>query len=530
MRAIIRALRLAALGLSLAPAASALHAQEGAIDVVVTYIAGSNVYLNAGAERGLGTGDTLLVFSESHGRALGAFRVISSAEGRAVVTFAGRPFPVTRGARLRVAASSSARAAATAEPAAQPRAVAQLGSARRTRTLRMSGRLALDFGVLESSTEAGDGSAAVERRFATPALRLRTTVHDLPGGLSFVTNLRAATRLSSNDAIQPDGSLRIYQASLGKEFRAVPLSFQVGRFYNPYESFSGYWDGLLVRLGRSGLGAGISVGFQPERGNEGFSSDLPKYGAFLDYQYSGGGVRYRADVAFNELRPRIGVSAQRFAGLSQRFYWRRLGLTQRIRFDQRAGGGAWELTQLELRAAVPIARPLTALFGYSYWATPILELSAGLDTDSLALAGLERERANVGLAYNLSRGSIGADVTANKMDDGDISYTYAAHFGFARTGLGGLGFFGSASYWEHDATSTLHLAPGVSRTFGRLESRFSYSRYAYANRAGSLVTHALDLSLTFPFTRRWYGLLQGRVQRGKTLNSYSLYSGLWLSF
>ena len=94
----------------------------------------------------------------------------------------------------------------------------------------------------------------------------------------------------------------------------------------------------------------------------------------------------------------------------------------------------------------------------------------------------------------------------------------------------GLGFFGWASYWKRDATETLYITPGITRRLGALETRASYSRYSYANASATVVTHTLDLSLTLPITRRWYVLLQGRAQRGKTLNSNSLYSSLWLSF
>jgi hypothetical protein len=526
----IRSLFATALCLSLLPFGTA-DAQDQRLATVVVYIAGADIYLDAGSDQGLSPGDTLRVYSEPDGRLLGTFMVISSTRERAVVTFAGRPFPVTRGAYLQVATSGAAQPqrddAAAASAIADPR---RTGPGPVHRSPRLSGRLSFDLGMLESTTTVGDGLDPVERRFATPSLRLRATVNDLPAGMSFNTNLRAAARMSSTDVVQPPRSLRVYQASLGKSFEGVPLQFQLGRFYNPYETFSGYWDGLLVHVGRSGLGGGFAVGFQPERGNEKFTTDVAKYGAFLDYRYASSRFSYWADLSFNEQRPRSGSTNHRFAGLSQRLRWGRVGLSQRIRFDSRDDRPGWELTQLELRTALPLGRRLSAHIGYSFYRPLYLLSTFELEPDTIGLQAYRRERGSFGLAYDMWGGTIGADITANRLDGGSISYTYGTHFSVPRSAMLGLGYFGWASYWKRDATTTLYITPGITRTFGSLETRASYSYYSYANASAKVITHTLDLSLSLPLTRRWYVLLQGRVQRGKTLNSNSLYSGFWLSF
>jgi hypothetical protein len=651
---------LTALALCAIPAllAGPARAQEQRLQVVVVYIAGANVYIDAGTERGISEGDTLDVFSDPAGNRLGAFQVVSSTRERAVLAFAGRPFAVTRGVTLQVVprtplrASPAARTTHTARAILHPengseiqawftisddgRRLAVTGTATglrpgslytsflyggntvargpnactaesgglslglgrwnvdvagngtltttltgdkyvpiseigtvsvrdvslafelvacgeavtqraprtaaagqpsggrasrsASRSTNLSGRLSVDINVLESTTQLGETQPPIERLYTTPSVRLRTTVNELPWGFDFTTNLRATSFMSNNEAVQPTQSLRVYQASIGKSFRSVPLQFQLGRFYNPYETFSGYWDGLVVHVGRSGLGAGFAVGFQPNRGNEDFSTDLPKYGAFIDYQYSGGSVRYYADLSYNELRPSNGLLGHRFVGLSQRFQWNRFGLSQRLRVDRNAGTDKWELTQLEVRTTLPLGRRLTALVGYSYWRSLFFLGTTTPEVTELAATAYERERGSFGLSYSMWSGTIGADVTMNRLEGDEISYTYGSHFSFPRTPLLGFGLFGSANYWERGTAKTLYLTPGITRSFGRLESRLSYSRYSFTNGPSTLITHTFDMSLTFPVTRRWYLLVQGRAQRSPTLNSNSVYSGLWLSF
>src|SRR5690606_2302505 len=76
----------AALLLVLAASAVPAAAQDAAprVRARVTYIAGSNVYFDAGAERGIRAQDTLAVFREADGVRLGAVAVLSVTDARAV--------------------------------------------------------------------------------------------------------------------------------------------------------------------------------------------------------------------------------------------------------------------------------------------------------------------------------------------------------------------------------------------------------------------------------------------------------------
>lgn len=502
--------------------------QEQRLSAVVEYIAGTNIYLGIGSDAGIGANDTVFVYDDGGDEPLGALVVISTSQGRSVATFAGDPFPVTRGRVLNVAFNpgaaprtpAPARRTVGATTASVQRRLAGGGGA----SPRASGRLSLDVNLIGSTTKpSGEEAAAIDRRFTTPALRLRMTVAQLPGGLTFNTSLRAASRIASDEAIEPRQSFRVYQASLERKFETLPVQMQLGRFYNPFEAFSGYWDGLLVHLGEEGLGIGGAVGFQPYQSNEDISTDVPKYAAFLNYRKSRGAVRYYADLSGHMLQPRNGLPRRTYLGLSQRFYWNRLHLSQRLQVDRDPVDEKWVITQLDLRSSIPIGGKLSLMGQYSV-RRPFLV------SQTINPISAKSERASAGLTYYLFSGTVGADVTANRWDDSGISLTYSSHFSFPRTPLLGLGFRAAGSYWKRESITTFYVSPGIQRSFGSLQSELSYQRYTTERPSDYDVSDAIELFITFPIGRRLFYTLQGRTQWGDTLESNSLYTGFWVSF
>jgi hypothetical protein len=498
------------------------------LSVVVEYIAGTNIYLGAGTDVGITVNDTLLVYGASNDEKLGLFLVMSSTQERSMVTFAGDPFPVTRGSVLQIAPRSEATTGS--RPADTPRGgptdlpVSRAANRAVKRSPRASGRLSIDVNVLDSTTKpGGDQAVAIDRRFTTPAVRLRMRIAQLPGGLTLNTNFRAASRFASGAGIEPTQSLRIYQASLEKSFQSVPVQMHAGRFYNPFETFSGYWDGLLLHVGGEGLGVGVAAGFQPYLTNEDFRTDVPKYSAFVNYRKSSGAVRYYADLSGHKLQPSEARLDRTYIGLSQRLYWNRFSISQRLQVDRYPLNDRWTVTQLDVRSSIPMGRNLSLLGRYSLRKSSV----AAPADDPIPTS---RERATVGFAYYFFSGNIGADVTANRWDSSDISLTYASHLNFPRTPLLGLGFRAAASHWKRGNLATLYLSPGIRHSSGRLQSELSYQRYSTEGSSQTVVSEALELFLTFPIARKLFYTLQGRGQWGDVLNSNSLYTGIWLSF
>lgn len=501
----------------------AAHAQQG-LDVVVEFIAGSNLYISAGTERGINADDTLLVYTEADGVLLGEFVVVSATRERAVVAFVSSPFPATRGKGLYVVFKHSL-VAPPPQPVAPTEARQPPGSSEGG--MRISGRLSLDVNALQTRSEAPDiGVEPTERTFTTPTARLRAALTHLPGDLRLQVNMRASSRYSS-DPVQPDESFRVYQASLERDWKAA--QFRLGRFYNRYETYSGYWDGFLLHLGGDGFGLGGAVGFQPDRSNELFSRDLPKYTVFLNAGHRGRSVRYATDLSFHQLMPRNGLPNHMYGGWSQRLQVGGFQLSHNLQVDRDPTTSKWVVTQLLARTAIPLGRRVNLRARYALRQPYPITLVEPLITT-------RRDQGSVGLWFWLGNGSLGADVTVNQVRNESRSYTYAGSFSFPNTAILGLGFSSSISYWMLADRKVLYVSGALSRTFGRVQLQASYYRYqtdelsTALDQLTTILAHTGELSLSFPLARRLYSSLQGRIQRGENQNNNNLYASLWLNF
>jgi hypothetical protein len=468
----------------LALAAPRAEAQDQGLRAVIEQIAGSDVYLSVGSEAGLAASDTVQAYRDGDGEYLGALRVVAVSASRSVVTFLDRPFPLTRGTVLQLrftAAPAAAPAAAAAAPAVQTP----------TRSgPRVRGRFSLDFNGMQSTTTwMSNVEERVERRFASPSMSLRLVATQLPGGLTFETTGRATYRYSDPEIVQPDLSVRVYQVSIAKEFDNAPIQFRLGRFYNPYELYSGYWDGALLRVGGRGFGVGVVAGFQPDRANEGPSTDLPKYTAFADYAVGRRTVRYTGDL-----------QVDRDPELSE-----------------------WKLTRARVTAAVPLARGFTLNGRYVHDRPYFLFRT----TDLLPFA---RDQVGGGFDWFGGNASFRADVTANRFDEGGWSMSYGGSFGFQRTGILGLGLNAGGTYWTLEGSTALQAFGDLTRRFGRVDVRGSYQFYRTEWDPTVVVTHTGGLSLTVPLGARVYTMLQARTQQGANLVSNSIQFSLWTSF
>lgn len=511
------------------------HGQEKQLEVTVQYIAGPNVYLDVGSGDGLAAGDTLRVMKA--GSSTGSWRVISSSRTKTVVTFAGAPFPVTRGERFLIRFVPHERTAEvteseppideTSKPVVERASLlTDSGKERKRRKsqsrrpVRVTGRLFMEMNTLRSSTKyQANTLVRNDRTFLTPTAGLRASVSNLPGGLRMNVNTRISQRTSFNSTVGDLRSIRIYQASIERAFEAFQI--KAGRFYDPFENFNGYWDGLLVRLGGDGFGGGFAAGFEPDRADEQFSADLPKASVFLDYQYRKGDVRYEAETSVHQVRPRSDYDTHTFFGWSQSFRWNRLRLSQNLQLDRHPTTGAWEISRLQVRASIPLSRHLLATGRY-FVRRPYLLTRVG---DPF---GIRRVQGHVGLMVNFSGGTAGVTVSGNRVQGTLPNYTYSTYFNLTQTGFLGLGVSAAASYWSRDAASTLYVSGGLNRMFGRVRSHLRLARYQSDTGGARLTSHTITLSLNFPVHRRFFAGIQARTQFGQNLTSTSLYTSLWM--
>ncbi|HMB92090.1 MAG TPA: hypothetical protein VKP65_14655 [Rhodothermales bacterium] len=533
------------LGLLMGLAAD-VQAQDALVPARVTYLAGQNLYLDAGRDVGVMPDDTLSVYRD--GALIGRLVVVSSISDRSVVTFSGEPFPVTLGTTLQLRTPGTpvppeleAEPIPELEPVEEQPAVVEeepvspheepkpTRSSRAEKT-RVAGRVMLSMNALQSSTQwQTNGGGSSQRTFVTPSLNLHLTISDLPQDLRVRTRLRGDYRYSSGRPIDPAFSFRAYELVVEKAFTGFDV--QAGRFSNRYATGDGYWDGVLIHVGDRKTGIGTALGFMPDRSNEGFSAEMPRYGGFAHIEVGDrSSVTYEVEAAYNEIRPTNDLLNHRFASLSHRVRWQGLSLRNDVQVDRNPISSEWVASRITVRGAWVPATGIT-LHGryrvrqpYSIYRTQ-------------SILSFRRDQIGAGTSLRLGPVVLGGDAAVNFVEDNRSGrerdgQTVSGYLQVPRTGVLDLGFSSNSSYWSDDDGSSFFLTTGLTRSFGdaRLRVQYQFYRTATANLPDPLVSNTVALHATLPLGGGLYTSSQVRLQRSSTLSSASLYTSLWLSF
>ncbi|MDH3208735.1 MAG: hypothetical protein OEO79_19210 [Gemmatimonadota bacterium] len=509
----------------LALSAGAAAAQEvPRVPVLVDYVGVEGVYLTVGTEQGAQAGDTLTVYaSDTDLTPLGILVLTAAARVRSVATMVGPSFDLASGDEIFI---PLAPVVVAAEPTDQPTvpAVVVTQAERTTETggPSMSGRISFNVDARETRTSwEGDLFGTTRRRFATPVTSLSLRIADLPGGVRVETNVRASYRYSDGVAIQPERSVRIYNVTAIKTFENAPLEFRLGRFYNPYEPYSAYWDGALMRVGgRSGPGIGIVAGFEPQRGNEGFSQDVSKITGFADFSARGGSWSYTTDMSFHVVRSDVaGLFDQTFAGWSQQLSLGRITFNQRLRMDREEGTTKWSLAQLRVRAGLAITGPLRLNVAYS-------RMRPGLFRGLLPVLSPERQEITAGFSIFEGRRSLMFDVGTTQWADEARGLSFS---GSASAYLGPLQIYASGRHWSRTGMSTIAAAPGVGFAWGWLATRLGYQRYQ-TKSTETFTSQSGTIDFTATPTGAFWITLGGEQQWGSTFEGTRLRFSVGKSF
>jgi len=524
-RARLAAIALGA-GLSLAPA-PALAQEAPRTAVVIDYVGVEGIYLPVGTEQGVQVGDTLDVFlADTASTPVGRVAFTAASRSRSVVMAVEPGFAVARGDSIfmplpGVAAEIEEEPLAAAVVAAAPAAVAPAVQAQRSGP-RVSGRIALDVEARETRTsfQNEDLFGTTRRRFATPVTSMSLRVSDLPGGLRLEMNGRASYRYSDVAAIEPTTSVRIYNLAVAKDFEGAPVQVRAGRFYNPYEAYSAYWDGALLRVGGRRGGIGVVAGFEPERSNEQFSPDIPKVTGFADFSVRRGSLRYSTDLSFHVVRPKVeGLLDQSFAGWTQRVSAGPVSVNQRLRVDRDPSTGKWTLGQLRVRGGLDLVGPLHLNVGFARTRPAILR-------GAPAELSPERDEVTGGLSVFTGNHAVSFDVGALQWEGEGRGLSLSAA---ASTRLGAVSLFASGRHWSRDDMTSISAAPGFGFDIGWVNTRLGYQFYR-TESIDTLVSQAANIELTGRFSSRYWVTLRADQQWGDQLEGTRLRLSIGRSF
>lgn len=512
---------------------SRVTAQPKTLQARVEYISGDAIYLNVGQQDGLVKGDTVYVYIRK--QPAGPMRVINAASGSSSVTYAGKPFALTRGQvveiRFKAEMTREEQQAAAGTAGPKRKSILERGRGQRTsptgyrRSTTVHGRLSFGLNGTYSTTQWNSAqSYKVKRTFLSPYAGLSLNADELARGLSADINLRWTYRYSSRTPIHPAQAVYIYRMQLEKSFDKLPLHISAGRFYNRYESFSGFWDGVMLRYGSEGAGVGVIGGFQPIRSNEQPGTDLPKYSAFTYFEKRTGDFVSSSELSLSAVYPRNGWLDHRFVGAHQLFRYGPHYLSADIQVDEKPGpSSSYTLSELQLRGQTEIGKGLYLHASYRQRQPYRIWSGAGP-------VSYKRESYGGGFSYRMKGSSLGGGLTVSDSRITNPSYSWSGYARVNRTRFWKLGFDLSGSYWNGSGHRSMIVSPGLTRWFGPSELQLGYTLYHSDFGSSGMTTHSVRLTGFTPLFRKWYLNAQLRSELGELLMNQSLYIGIWKAF
>ncbi|MFN8588438.1 MAG: hypothetical protein U0704_11645 [Candidatus Eisenbacteria bacterium] len=251
----------------------------------VTYVSGSNVYLEIGALQGVQVGDTLQVFRD--GKLVARLRTAYVSSKRAACDTLWTASPPRAGDEARydsraaevAARADSVRAAATVADSSRRAALLPPASpnAKSVTRQRLRGRV----GARWLSVNTTDGAS-----FRQPALDVRLDGRNVAQGrmdLSFDMRNRRTTRNYSGGDSKTDQQARVYRATVTLRTRDSNRRITVGRQSSPLLASVHLFDGGLIELGDARRTVGVFSGTQPDPVKYSFSGKVLQYGGFAEW-------------------------------------------------------------------------------------------------------------------------------------------------------------------------------------------------------------------------------------------------------
>ena len=510
-----------------------LHAQDVEQDARIEQISGSNVYINLGGENGINTGDTLFVYQKKE--LLGMMVVVSAASQSSSLSFADQPFSLTRGQTITV---SFKKKTTTKQP--EPREkepVAETRTSILDRNNKTGERKAavkikpliggsvmfgenMNYSVTHDNKFVRQG---VTRLYASPFSNINLHARKLPHQFDISMNMKWSYRYTDARRITPANVFRFYRLRVDKKMGSLPLYISAGRFYNRYEIFSGFWDGVMARVGSRRSGVGVISGFEPIRSNEGFTPDLPKYSFFAYHDYYSHDFNSSTEVAMSAIYPRNSWQDHLFLGAHQQIRFNRHRLTARVQVDQNPANQKWIVSQVLLRGYLAVTPKLT-LHGVFNRRRPY-RMWSGIDPISYL-----RTQYNGGFSYRTDNYFAGGDFTINNSEQIDISRSYSGYFRIHDTHFWDLGFNVNAFAWTSGSLRSIRVEPGFTRWFGKKQVQFSYQFYTSKYFSNANITHGISLQMNTPLWKSWYLNARAQSEYGSLLINNSLFFSVWKSF
>ena len=247
----------------------------------VTYLSGPSIYVEAGRDDGLETGDTLEVVRD--GKTIATLAVAYLSPHRAACTAAAVAAPIAVGDEVRYtphrrpaaatgATAAAAGTAAAGTPAASGAAVHH-GSG-------LHGRAGVRYLAVKDHTAADAG-------FTQPALDLYLSDYGV-GSFDFLLDVRSRRtyRTSPSEVDSIDTYNNVYRANAVWHLADPRQRVSIGRQFAPSLSVMGLFDGALYEFNPGRWSVGAFAGTEPDPVGLKPSGDVHDYGGYWQYRAS----------------------------------------------------------------------------------------------------------------------------------------------------------------------------------------------------------------------------------------------------
>jgi len=316
-------------------------------------------------------------------------------------------------------------------------------------------------------------------------------------------------------------SFYIYQAYLQHENRSFHV--RIGRFYNRYEPYSRFWDGLLVHYGTRGVGAGLAAGFLPRRSIEIISFQRPRFSLFTHAEKRLGTLRVGSDLSFHQIRPSAPLRTHQYIGWStwMRTAWMRASSEWQL--DRDPESKHWRSSRVYLRGTF---HP-TQWFSFHLRYQMRQYYSIWRSTNFFSPL---RQQIALGLTIEPSIYQLSILVARHYYQHqlSGTSYTLGLHTG--KIPLLQASWNTSLGAWQNTLGNSRYLSTSLTRSFRKLRLTIGYQWYHSQLYEQALTTHQAVFHLSLPVYRRIRWDVHTRLQGGSHLRQIHLYSRISVPF
>lgn len=492
------------------------------LNAKIAYLSNSQLYITAGTEAGIFTNDTVFVSVQT--KAQSAYKVISSSSKTALLQALETPLMVTIGQEIRISFERQNEKKEENKEIEERKSI--LGTRQKTKVkadeAQISGRYFLGFNGFASRSLWNEHIKEAFYRFsAEPQVGYVLRASNLKGGIEVNLNSRIDYRYYSKSTIDQPLQLRFYDFNVRKEFRKVGILLEAGRFNNDFDSFSGFWDGMLVRFGNQKSGVGIIAGSEPIRSSELTSINQPKLSSFVYHRFSIGAFSSSSEISLTQLNPESGF-LHRFLGINQRLRLGKFSINANAQLDQSLESKTWKSSFLSIQARQRFENSTSFYISYVRREPYQIWLSQPF--------GSVNERIGGGFSMNFTSFHFGNEFNYNQIEAANSAWSYSNWMLWSKLTRFELDYQISTQFWQGYKSFAIS---SVSQFSKYLASNLIIAGYQfnYSNFYDS-ISHTHGLFAQYQHTLSKKSQLSARfsIDAGLLLIRTGFYVSYWRTF